>query len=112
MITTGAGSESSPTEWTEEQWLVMFQEWEQLGYYQQVPRIREMLAHLDVTLERAQLSTEPPFHPPDDFAPYLGEVGRGREWRTQWRFPDLHHLMVEMLQLSIEALEAQECQVC
>jgi hypothetical protein len=74
------------SEFTQEQWLTLFQEWEAEGDFADEPDFSTALASYRQALEEAAHGS-PLFYPPPAFRPDLPIIDRVLEWRRFRRYP-------------------------
>jgi hypothetical protein len=74
------------SEFTQEEWLTFFQEWEAEGYFAAEPDFSLALSVYQQALEQA-VHEDPPFYPPNNFQPGLSIVERLLQWRRTRRYP-------------------------
>jgi hypothetical protein len=80
-----------PHRLTEEDWLHRFEAQEHGGVFAAEPDCPQALAFYRDALRSAQAQADPPFDPPADFMPNMGDLPELRllNWRTKARFPDV-----------------------
>lgn len=90
---------------TEEEWLEQFHLLAAEGLYQQESEFPTLLTRLEQALQNAKESIDPSFYPPVDFIPHLDVPSRLCQWRSVFRFPELHkvfQLLLIMTERNIE----------
>ncbi len=92
---------------TEEEWLEQFQRWAAEGLYQQESEFPILVTRLEQALQNAKESIDPSFYPPDDFIPHLTLPGRLCQWRSMFRFPELHKVFQSLLVMTERSIEGK-----
>src|SRR5260221_2786302 len=90
---------------SEEKWLEQFHRWATEGMYQQEPDFSILVNQFEQALKNAKESIDPSFYPPDDFIPHLTLSGRLCQWRSMFRFPELHKVFQSMLIMTERSIE-------
>ncbi len=105
LLAPCATPEQIPNPQTEEEWLEQFQRWAAEGLYQHESEFPILINRLELALQNAKESIEPSFYPPADFIPHLDVPGRLCQWRSMFRFPELHKVFQSLLTMTERSIE-------